>query len=82
MTPIERVARAIDPTAFGSFDGEPPVVRQRGKERQIMALKAARAAIEALREPSDAMLEAQFGQPSPADCWRAMIDAAIRGEGK
>ena len=37
----------------------------------------ARAAIEALRDPTDEMLQAQFGKAGPRECWQAMIDAAL-----
>lgn len=47
-----------------------------------MAKAAARAAIEAIREPTEAMLEAQFGQAGPLNCYRAMIDAALGSKGE
>lgn len=71
---IERVAKAI---WSDYWDGEGCSWAEMEESSRQTALSMARAAIEAMREPTEAMLEAQFGQPSPADCWRAMIDAAV-----
>ncbi len=77
---IERVALALEPKcrAFGKGDMPMQVARE-----------FARAAIEALREPTDAMVKAGYRDDSEgandcdtADQWRRMIDAALlcRGE--
>lgn len=74
---IERVARAICLADTGLPEGETADAREWYR-------CAARAAIEAMREPTDAML-AEGGvamsfasHPSDANrSWRAMIDAAL-----
>lgn len=85
---VERVARAIcdgrwDAEHFNeTANGEEPE-EQREYWRGI-----ARAAIEAMREPTDAMVEAGFDagddtvqgyseNADPQDTWQSMIDAAI-----
>lgn len=43
-------------------------------------IRSARAAISAMREPTEAMLKAADGhwfEGHPRDCWQAMIDAAL-----
>lgn len=80
MTMIERVARAL-------IDADPHVHGHCAEHIQ-MKLGAARAAITALRTPSEAMLiaardwsYAKYGKPIGDDaamgCWQAMIDAAL-----
>ena len=66
---IERVARSIT-----------EVLRAKGASSRMMdaGKDAARAAIKAMREPTEAMLKA--GPPFPymdKDVWKAMIDAAL-----
>lgn len=66
---VERVARAIAEARFGigcPVDGDDRI--------------AARAAIEAMREPTDAMVDAAYGRErtgTERGNWRAMIDAAL-----
>jgi len=75
MTMIERVAKAIEDVRCESF-GEPiPAIIN----------KMARAAIEAMREPTQQMLDASYGLAgsergdgrAEASVWSAMIDAAL-----
>jgi hypothetical protein len=80
---VERVARALEPEAFA--DDHPYTLADRAD-----AMRAARRAIEAMREPTDGMvsagvLEAQGHDPrfydrndSVADTYAAMIDAALK----
>ena len=87
---VERVARIIADQVGDGFDNahrnKPHWVETRGESggrfrdvnepRQNDYLDAARAAIAALREPSDAMIEA--GEMcDAADVWRSMIDAIL-----
>ena len=74
---VERVARHIAGIAWGDIDDE---------TRQFW-LARARAAIAAMREPTEPMIEAGFGAGARrcdgilfedfAKAWRAMIDAAL-----
>ncbi|MBN9504970.1 MAG: hypothetical protein J0I69_02995 [Altererythrobacter sp.] len=76
MTPLERAARALC-----SLDGNPENATMEGKPLWQDYLPEARAVLEAIREPSDAMLEVDARRPDgsfyPEDHWRAMIDAAL-----
>ena len=91
---IERVARAIRPEAFepiteGARTAGMTEFLEKCRERGVeQALKRARAAIEAMREPTEAMVAsgesaASFGIGKPKDddaiprVWRWMIDAAL-----
>lgn len=74
MTMIERVAKALADEYFGVgwYD------RQGDEFRRRWAFMA-RAAIEALREPTEAMLDE--GPPEPymeKHVWARMIDAALK----
>lgn len=74
---IERVARAIEATMFAPH--ELPITGELHKRY----LEAARAAIKAMREPTDEMVEASNrewdGRIShrSSGAWQAMIDAAL-----
>lgn len=76
---IERVAKAI----FASDMKWAPVLEHQFEENKIVYLKAARAAIEAMREPTEIMIEASNrewdGRMShrSSGAWQAMIDAAL-----
>ena len=80
---IERLARAIAET-----EGLP--WRNRNDRQQRRLLKAAGAAIEAMKEPSDDCLKAASeafkiawwgaDNNSRRDAWRAMIDVALGGK--
>lgn len=73
MGMVERVARAIQ-----AFDGH---AAAGGAEPGYEAI--ARAAIAAMREPTDEMMSVTewwgdlTGRPEHVDVWRAMIDAAL-----
>ncbi len=76
---IERVARAIAPKAWSASEDSTPQ-----KYRRKASLAHARAAITAMREPSDEMMmegRIASGFVSAAGCliiWQAAIDAAMR----
>ena len=76
MTPLERAARALC-----SLDGNPENATMEGKPLWQDYLPEARAVVEAIREPSAAMLAADPTGPSgsffPEDVWRAMINALL-----
>lgn len=84
MTMIEKVARAIDPGAFDPklTHGDDCIECENQRER----VKAcARAAIEAMKEPSEEMKRsgsfinnAQSGVYCEKDIWVAMIEAALK----
>jgi hypothetical protein len=87
---IERVARAIEQSFFGS-----PLRPETSAELRETVLETARAAIEVMREPTEAMVEAMEGSdfeswsPEPGEgrdsinldeAWRAGVDAALKDE--
>lgn len=89
---IERVARAFEPTIWEipHFLADGSAIQKRYiDDRQKRSLEKARAAIQAMREPTEAMLEAGHevvagfytrGYDCPAfeDSWRAAIDAILK----
>lgn len=84
MSVVERVARAID-VADGRDPDAPANIRYPGGYPEGVSWKKqiprARAAIEAMREPTDEMELAGWGAIPSADAtdiWQAMIDAALR----
>lgn len=71
MTPVERVARAI-------CRSDHPGMSERLREFEWMAyIDSARAAIAALREPSEGMIDAAPDVHLSTAIWTAMIDAAL-----
>jgi hypothetical protein len=75
---IERVARAIAAALYRPQpDMSGDIWRAVGTERKRKCEDAARAAIEAMREPTDLMALAGYDYCSNVDAWRAMIDAAL-----
>lgn len=87
MNMIERVARAIRPRVWARLDsGE---ISDDANDARYRSLEQARAAIEAMREPTDKMVRSAYecrdpgfcDEPgetqSPEECWEAMIDAAL-----
>ena len=85
---VERLARVIDPEAWD--DEFTPAFPSRSR-RQGRALDTARAALNAMREPSESMVAAAGRQAEgpkssrSARLWQAMIDAALasgQGEAK
>lgn len=89
MTPLERAARALctldgkEPDVGEPFDVEAqPFGGPASSEPSWLSYRdAARAVLQAIREPSDAMLDAgdiwTNEQCSPDAIWQAMIDAAL-----
>ncbi|HEY1035029.1 MAG TPA: hypothetical protein VGE09_08610 [Pseudoxanthomonas sp.] len=90
MTKLEEVARAI----AGEIDcvdwTAPDNTLSHPARLNAIALEAARAAIEAMREPTEAMYEAAILthvrenkgiEHSPHLSWQAMIDAILKEEG-
>ena len=96
---VERVARAICAAYGDDFDDQPKdldALRERNKTQDIRAhdpglptqddwRECAKAAIEAMRAPTAAMverkIEALLDDEPASEIWSAMIDAALAGEG-
>lgn len=73
---IERVARAISPDCWDTSDW---TMRPHNSAARHNAKRAARAAIEAMREPTDAMVQAGINEGHKCGNWYpAMIDAALQ----
>lgn len=90
MTMVERVARALHGDLWQSFDShcwvkgwsDSEIAEAKSTHRSVQAsLLSARAAIEAMREPSlmmqSAALPYVMRQHQTRDVWRSMIDAAL-----
>lgn len=80
---VERVARAIYDSAGSSPTGQPSWDQEDSEMHEWIKCHA-RAAIEAMREPTDLMWGrgafAMERYPNgPLETWRAMIDAALGG---
>ena len=77
---VERVARTL--YALTAKDGPPWSSGRLYDERELYR-QHARAVIDAMREPTEAMLLADYAtSPETMDeMWRALIDAALAGEG-
>lgn len=81
MTMIERVARVMRDTeeSAGHCDA---------KTSFVSYLPTARAAVKAMREPTEKVLWAEGGHPSCPMCggylegWRTMIDAILQEDGR
>ena len=83
MTMLEKIARAMVANGSGNpaqWDEYSPIMKQAW-------LLHVRAALAAMREPSDAMLEAALNVYPESlddrlaeDCWQSMIDAILEGE--
>lgn len=76
--PLERAARALC-----SLAGNPENATMDGKPLWMDYLPEARAVIEAIREPSEAMIDAGSTHDSADGCYpvyRAMIDQLLEGE--
>lgn len=87
MSKVEEVARAIREASPSAGRGDSHLRSQMLTEAACLDL--ARAAIEAMREPNDAMLMEGGEAILNADeewksnaCYHAMIDAALREEGR
>lgn len=78
MDIVERVARAIAETGNGGVWTDENWYKEYQRD---FHRKRARAAIEAMREPTYAMRHADDVKEWPEDataCWKAMIDAALK----
>lgn len=84
MTMVERVARAMATQHWHDnclWDGPFPSVEQYADDEWTLWETTARAAIAAMREPTEGMVN--IGQNKcddyldAAECWAAMIDAAL-----
>lgn len=78
---VERVAKAIDPDAFEACShGRSGFCLMCAEDRDF-AIYRARAAIEAMREPTEAMAVTGFGavcnNAFVGPVWQAMIDEAL-----
>ena len=96
MTKLEQVARALDPQAWydwtvpprGLENASAAILLAEKRRRQNRAIKQARAAIHAMREPTDEMLTAGYHAQSEAtryslaEAHQAMIDQALAEDGK
>ena len=78
---IERCARAILAVRKAGEESHPQMVQMVPDEQDLMdqAMKEARAVIEAMRIPTDEMVDAADNDwgPQLKDNWREMIDAAL-----
>lgn len=79
---VERVARAIDPGAWAFIDGCGPRAwsAEYGypDDARVASLNRARAAIEAMREPTFLMcIEPGDGENHCRRIWQSMIQAAL-----
>lgn len=76
MNPLERAARALC-----ELDGHPPGATMDGKPLWQDYLPEVRAVLAAVREPSEAMVNATPADRNrpiyPEDIWQAMIDAIM-----
>lgn len=81
---MERVARAIFEAErdFEVVEPHQPLPERHFKVAKALYLAKARAAIAAMREPTDAMVDdaedAWMWRYGPRNIWRAMIDEALR----
>ncbi|WP_458395322.1 hypothetical protein [Rhizobium ruizarguesonis] len=86
MTMVDRVAMAIQQASFRMI--RPSWDSLDSAEKDQWRIRA-RAAIESMREPTEAMVEASaaiygdnylYRHRYSKDQWRAMVDAALKGE--
>lgn len=81
-TMIERVAKALCINNHGNPEEKINVERTGFELRWHLYIKDAKAAIQAMHEPTEKMIEAAFGKhekPNPfRTAWYAMIDAALK----
>jgi hypothetical protein len=75
---IEKVAKVLEPQAWAALGIGDTLAY---KSRRTSSLRKARAAIEALREPTNDMVWAHevphYGPDEAREAWQAMIDAAL-----
>lgn len=80
MSKIEDVARVLEPQAWAAKGGLDSLAYQ---NRRTSSLRKARAAIEAMRTPTEAMENAGDNHAmSCAKVWVAMIEAALKEQTK
>jgi hypothetical protein len=82
MDMVEKVARAMAPmfadaNSYWCNGTEWPNCPPDTCQCRTMAFEAARAAIAAMREPTEEMLEAGWQHSSARTAWQGMIDAAL-----
>lgn len=81
---VERVAKALCAADGMDWDAQSdPMTSGNGDDNTIAYLHSARAAISAMREPteemvSDGWLADDEGGMKPRDCWALMIDSALK----
>ncbi|MBN9034971.1 MAG: hypothetical protein J0H53_02785 [Rhizobiales bacterium] len=77
---VERVARRLAAGRYAHVGGADAETLVKGKPNWMSCVDDARTAIEAMREPTDAMVDAAYGRErtgTERGNWRAMIDAAL-----
>lgn len=76
---VERVAKALHKAHYERGRGLPPSWDAIDRFEREMWLFSARAAIEAMREPTRDMISAanRNNHPRDIDTWQTMIDAAL-----
>ena len=81
MTPIEAAARAIcraeHIVRYGSYHWRMGELDRRVEQHWEAHIPTSRAALAAIRDPSEAMIRAGEGETTPEGCWSMMIDAAL-----
>ncbi len=83
---VERVAKAVyEALTYEAVGVKPKWVERGNSLKQGEARKYARAAIEAMREPTDKMaedgaIEVASTKRGAWFCWQAMIDAALEAD--
>lgn len=81
MTPLERACRAL-----WRLEGHPKIISSKGEAQWRGYIPQARAVVEALREPDEAMVRAatikaeRVGGADFIRLYKAMIDAVLAGE--
>lgn len=72
---VDRVARILEPQAWAALGAGDTLAY---KNRRTSSLRKARAAIEGMREPTDAMIDAGAKEYTVLMMWQAAIDAALK----
>lgn len=74
-TMIERVAKVLSPNSWESLNTSCDTKAK--KKRRVASLDYAKRCIEAMREPTEEMLDAAMADEEKGH-WQAMIDAALK----
>lgn len=86
MNMIERVARSINPEAYEKDLSKTRYLFKCWQDQaKVKALNDARAAIEAMKTPTDAMVNSMYGfvhQYDGKKAWSIMITAALNEDGE